>query len=88
MAIKRNRKVKQYYSGKKVLVTGGAGFLGSHLAEFPFDDVADVHVVDNMERGRLENLSGIKDNVIFFELVLRDFNSCKKVTGNGHAGTD
>ncbi|MEJ5350789.1 MAG: SDR family oxidoreductase [Melioribacteraceae bacterium] len=46
----------------KVVVTGGAGFIGSHIAEQWIKDGAEVHVIDNLRSGflsNLENLNGI-----------------------------
>ncbi len=40
----------------KALVTGGAGFIGSHLVDALVDDGAEVHVLDDFTTGRLENL--------------------------------
>ncbi|HIE52562.1 MAG TPA: NAD-dependent epimerase/dehydratase family protein [Armatimonadetes bacterium] len=80
MEHERDRKVKEYYRGKKVLVTGGAGFLGSHLAEFLVQDGAQVRVVDNLERGRLENLAAVWEDIEFIEGDLRDFETGKRVT--------
>ena len=40
----------------KVLITGGAGFLGSHLADRLLAEDNEVLVLDNYETGRRENL--------------------------------
>lgn len=40
----------------KVLVTGGAGFIGSHLVEALFEEEKDVTVLDNFSTGKLQNL--------------------------------
>ena len=40
-----------FWRGKKVLVTGGAGFIGSHLVEALVWENARVSVVDNLENG-------------------------------------
>ena len=40
----------------KILVTGGAGFIGSHIVDKLVIDGCKVRVVDNMSSGRLENL--------------------------------
>ncbi len=40
----------------KVLVTGGAGFLGSHLVDALVDRRDEVVVLDNLRRGRLSHL--------------------------------
>jgi len=42
---------------KKVLVTGGAGFIGSHLVNRLVELGHKVVVVDNLSTGRLKNLS-------------------------------
>jgi UDP-glucose 4-epimerase len=44
--------------GKKCLVTGGAGFVGSRLSMKLFSDGAEVTVVDNYKTGRIKNLAG------------------------------
>lgn len=40
----------------KYLITGGAGFIGSHLAEYLLDAGHDVHILDNLSTGRLDNV--------------------------------
>jgi UDP-glucose 4-epimerase len=53
-------KLREAMSGKKVLITGGAGFVGSFVAEYLADtDVREIVVVDNMMRGRPENLGRV-----------------------------
>ncbi|HEX9912538.1 MAG TPA: NAD-dependent epimerase/dehydratase family protein, partial [candidate division Zixibacteria bacterium] len=39
----------------KILITGGAGFIGSHLAEELLYQGEEVYVIDNLSTGRLEN---------------------------------
>ncbi len=53
----------------KTLVTGGAGFIGSHLVERLIRDGHSVIVLDNLATGRRENLSYIKsDKLSFFRV--------------------
>ncbi|RJQ29806.1 MAG: NAD-dependent epimerase/dehydratase family protein [Peptococcaceae bacterium] len=52
--------------GKKVLVTGGAGFLGSHLCEGLLAAEADVRVLDTFSSGRAGNLSGYPGSLEIF----------------------
>lgn len=54
----------------RYLVTGGAGFIGSHLAHALLKQGADVRVLDNYSSGRRENLSGL--DVEILEGDLRD----------------
>lgn len=53
---------------KPILLTGGAGFIGSHLAKALLADGYEVDIVDNLSTGRRENLP---DTARFLELDLR-----------------
>jgi len=52
-------------NNKKILISGGAGFIGSHLAEKLLKDNKEVFVVDNLSTGRLENIEHLKSNENF-----------------------
>lgn len=54
----------------KVLVTGGAGFIGSHVVDELLHRGHAVKVVDNLSTGRLENLSHCRERIDFFEADL------------------
>ncbi|MGE0087762.1 MAG: SDR family oxidoreductase [Desulfococcaceae bacterium] len=56
----------------RVLVTGGAGFIGSHLADALVSQGCEVRVLDNLSTGHLSNLSHIKDKIILYEGDIRD----------------
>jgi UDP-glucuronate decarboxylase len=60
-----------YVPRKRVLVTGGAGFLGSHLCEALLDRGDDVLCVDNFYTGNKANVAHLLDNP-FFELLRHD----------------
>src|SRR5436309_9527132 len=51
------------------LVTGGAGFLGSHLCDFVLDRGHRVICVDNLETGSLDNIEHIRDDDFAFVMV-------------------
>jgi len=59
---------------KRVLVTGGAGFIGSHVVDRLVDDGCWVRVVDNLSTGKLENISDHLESgkVDFVEGDIRD----------------
>ena len=46
----------------KAVVTGGAGFIGSHIVDVLLSDGHSVHVIDNLVNGRLENLAQHQDH--------------------------
>ena len=49
----------------RVLVTGGAGFIGSHLCDHLLADNHVVSVIDNLSTGRLENIEHLMSNPAF-----------------------
>src|SRR4051794_38526978 len=51
--------------GSRALVTGGAGFLGTHLCERLLLDGYEVIALDNFHTGRIDNLAGIAENPAF-----------------------
>ncbi len=55
----------------RVLVTGGAGFIGSHIVDALLAAGHEAHVVDDLSSGRLENISD-PERVSFFEADIRD----------------
>ncbi len=63
--------MKKYHFNKRVLVTGGAGFLGSHLCEALIQNGADVVCVDNFFTGRRGNVAHLLDNPSF-EILRHD----------------
>lgn len=56
----------------KLLVTGGAGFIGSHIVARLLEDGAAVRVLDNFATGHKENLSGFLDRIDLLEGDIRD----------------
>ncbi|MBL4624644.1 MAG: SDR family oxidoreductase [Flavobacteriales bacterium] len=66
--------------GKKVLITGGAGFIGSNLCEKFVSQNNEVICLDNFLTGRRENIKSLlnKENFTLVEGDIRDFETCKK----------
>ena len=61
---------------KKILVTGGAGFIGSCLVKSLVGSSVDVVVFDNLERGSIDRLNSIKDQI---EIINGDIRDTKEV---------
>lgn len=61
--------------GKKVLVTGGAGFIGSHLAENLLKKGHAVRVIDNFSTGSRDNISHIANDIELIEGDIRDYHT-------------
>jgi UDP-glucuronate decarboxylase len=57
--------MKNYDSAKRILVTGGAGFIGSHLCARLLADGHEVICVDNFYTGRRRNILGLLDHPMF-----------------------
>jgi UDP-glucose 4-epimerase len=69
-----------WLSMKRVLVTGGAGFIGSHLIDRLVDEGYDVRVIDNLYSGKLENIERHikRGKVDFVKGDIRDASLVKK----------
>jgi UDP-glucuronate decarboxylase len=58
---------------KRILVTGGAGFLGSHLCKKLLNEGNEVLCIDNYFTGRMSNIANLKENTLF-EVIRHDIN--------------
>ncbi|MEK9993471.1 MAG: SDR family NAD(P)-dependent oxidoreductase [Hydrogenophilales bacterium] len=63
----------------KFVVTGGAGFIGSHLAKFLVKNNHKVVIIDNLIRGTLNNITEIKDDVEFHKVDISNYNEIDAV---------
>lgn len=76
--------LKPQLKHKNILVTGGAGFIGSNLCEVLLENNVNVTCLDNFSTGRRENLEVIKKhpNFTLIEGDIRDLETCKKACEN------
>ena len=63
----------------KFVVTGGAGFIGSHLSKFLVDNNHEVMIIDNLERGSLNNIADIKNDVVFHKIDISNYDDIESV---------
>ena len=66
----------------KILVTGGAGFIGSHIAGYLVQRGDDVTVLDNLNTGKKENLAKINDKINFVNGDIRDYKLLEKLVND------
>ena len=57
----------------KILVTGGAGFIGSHITEYLVQRGDDITVLDNLNTGQTKNFSKVNNNINFVKGDIRDY---------------
>ena len=66
---------------QKCLVTGGAGFIGSNLAERLIGDGVQVRVLDNLSTGLMENIEPFLGDIEFKQGDVRDLDTLQEVMG-------
>jgi len=69
----------------KYLVTGGAGFIGSHIAETLVGRGETVRVLDDLSTGKMENLAGIAGKFEFLRGDIRDLGTCRRAVAGVQA---
>ena len=66
----------------KYAVTGGAGFIGSHLVKKLVERGNEVIVIDNLNTGKKQNIEKISKKIDFFEVDIRDFSAIENILKN------
>jgi len=69
--------VSEAPTSRSYLVTGGAGFIGSHIASSLVARGDRVRIIDNLITGNERNLDGFRDKIDFVNADLRDFDSIR-----------
>lgn len=67
-----------FWYKKRVLITGGAGFIGSHVVEKLVEREAIVTVLDNFQNGTLKNLEQVKNKIIIVKGDCTDSKTAEK----------
>ena len=70
--------MSQLLTNKNILITGGAGFIGSHIAESILENGGNVRIFDNLSTGYISNLETIKNNIEFIQGDIRDVDALNK----------
>ena len=64
------------------VVTGGAGFVGSYLVKLLVEEGHKITVIDNLHKGKKENLASVMNKIKFEKVDIRDYESMKKILKN------
>ena len=63
-------------------VTGGAGFVGSNLVKLLVEEGHKIIVIDNLHKGKKDNLASVINKIEFQKIDIRDYESMRKVLKN------
>ena len=66
----------------RALITGGAGFIGSHLADALISRGDSVTIIDNLSTGSLKNIAHLKDKAALYEGDIRDKELIEKLVAD------
>ena len=66
----------------RFVVTGGAGFVGSHLVQLLIENNHEIIVIDNLHTGKKENLESMIDKVEFQKIDIRNYESMENILKN------
>ena len=66
----------------RFVVTGGAGFVGSHLVKLLLENSHKVIVIDNLHTGKKENLESVIDKIEFQKIEIRNYESMENILKN------
>ena len=66
----------------KYAVTGGAGFIGSHLVKNLVEHGNEIIVIDNLNTGKMENIEKFSEKIKFFKVDIRDFSTIEDILKN------
>jgi len=75
-------QLESYYSGTPVLITGGCGFIGSHLATKLVNLGAEITIIDDLSTGCIDNIAHIQDQITFVHASITNIETCLQVTKN------
>jgi UDP-glucose 4-epimerase len=64
----------------KILITGGAGFIGSNIADYLIEKDTEVHIMDDLSTGFMEN---VNEKAKFHEMDIRSEEAFKLISGGG-----
>ena len=66
----------------KYAVTGGAGFIGSHLVKNLVEHGNEIIVIDNLNTGKKKNIEKFSEKINFFKVDIRDFDAIEDILKN------
>ena len=66
----------------RFVVTGGAGFVGSHLVQLLIENNHEIIVIDNLHTGKKENLESVIDKIEFQKIDIRNYESMENILKN------
>lgn len=82
LSMAKKKQLEEFYHNKDILVTGGCGFIGSHLVEKLVNLGAHVTIIDDLSSGYEKNIEAVKEKVTFIKKSVTNYEDVKKAAQN------
>jgi UDP-glucose 4-epimerase len=82
----QNDELNRIFDSKRILVTGGSGFIGSHLIDSIVESSCEIHVIDDLSSGNINNIENhiLDKRITFYEIDMSQTSDVLRIFKNSY----